>query len=234
MAQMSQAVVSPVPEADTAGWTVAVVTGRSGPRGKLTRTLSSLPAVRSVAVVSRREDLLGRQLDAIALIRDDLPASDEPLSRRMILVLPETARGTPSATLLRTGAGGIVTTGTTPAELLLAVQAAAHGACFVASDLTTRRTAGATQVPGRSAQADLPPREAETLRWLAQGYTHRQIAHRMGLTVATIDTYVKRLRAKLNAGNKAQLTRSAIELGYVVDAPRQRTRAGRPAPARVR
>jgi DNA-binding CsgD family transcriptional regulator len=37
----------------------------------------------------------------------------------------------------------------------------------------------------------------------------------MGLTEATVNTYAKRLRAKLNVGNKAQLTRVAIELGHL-------------------
>jgi DNA-binding CsgD family transcriptional regulator len=53
----------------------------------------------------------------------------------------------------------------------------------------------------------LAPRELETATLLAQGLTHRQISRRMGLTEATVSTYVKRLRAKLNVGNKAELTK---------------------------
>jgi DNA-binding NarL/FixJ family response regulator len=37
----------------------------------------------------------------------------------------------------------------------------------------------------------------------------------MGLTEATVSTYVKRIRSKLNVGNKADLTRTAIELGLL-------------------
>jgi len=36
----------------------------------------------------------------------------------------------------------------------------------------------------------------------------------MGLAETTINTYVKRIRHKLNVGNKAELTRPAIDLGY--------------------
>jgi hypothetical protein len=35
----------------------------------------------------------------------------------------------------------------------------------------------------------------------------------MGLTEATVSTYVKRIRNKLNVGNKAELTRMAIRFG---------------------
>ncbi len=35
-----------------------------------------------------------------------------------------------------------------------------------------------------------------------------------------MNTYVKRIRTKLNAGNKAELTRLAIELGYLPSAAR--------------
>jgi two-component system invasion response regulator UvrY len=62
---------------------------------------------------------------------------------------------------------------------------------------------------------DLTPREQETLRAIVQGLTHAQIARRFGLTEATVNTYVKRIRNKLHAGNKAELTRIAIERGHV-------------------
>ena len=63
-------------------------------------------------------------------------------------------------------------------------------------------------------QSGLAPREIETLRWIASGFTHSQIATRMGLSQATVNTYAKRIRAKLNVNNKADLTRMAIELGH--------------------
>jgi hypothetical protein len=42
-----------------------------------------------------------------------------------------------------------------------------------------------------------------------------EIRDRAGFEQATIDTYVKRIRQKLGLGNKADLTRKAIELGQV-------------------
>lgn len=62
-------------------------------------------------------------------------------------------------------------------------------------------------------QPRLTPREEETLGYIARGFTHGQTARRMGVSRATVDTYVKRIRQKLCLGNKADLTRKAIQLG---------------------
>ena len=48
----------------------------------------------------------------------------------------------------------------------------------------------------------------------AHGLTQGQIATRMGLSQATVNTYAKRIRAKLKVSNKAELTRIAIDLGH--------------------
>jgi DNA-binding CsgD family transcriptional regulator len=66
----------------------------------------------------------------------------------------------------------------------------------------------------------LAPREREALSLIAQGFTQSQAASRMGISPATIDTYIKRIRHKLGPGNKADLTRRAIEFGEQLYSPR--------------
>ncbi|WP_198170796.1 response regulator transcription factor [Actinoplanes palleronii] len=56
----------------------------------------------------------------------------------------------------------------------------------------------------------LSPRERAVLDHIAGGLTHEQIARRLGISKHTVDTYLKRVRAKLNLGNKAELTRAAL------------------------
>lgn len=53
-------------------------------------------------------------------------------------------------------------------------------------------------------------REREVLREISRGLTHGQIARRLGISRHTVDTYVKRVRAKVGMVNKAQLTRIAM------------------------
>ncbi|MEU0007246.1 helix-turn-helix transcriptional regulator [Streptomyces sp. NPDC006314] len=59
----------------------------------------------------------------------------------------------------------------------------------------------------------LAPRERETLRHIAAGRTYLQTARHMGLSTHTVDAYLRRIRAKLNITNTAELTRVAISLG---------------------
>ncbi|AOR36445.1 helix-turn-helix transcriptional regulator [Streptomyces fodineus] len=68
--------------------------------------------------------------------------------------------------------------------------------------------------PHTEAQAPaLAPREQETLRHIAAGRTYLQTARHMGLSTHTVDAYLRRIRAKLNITNTAELTRMAIALG---------------------
>lgn len=60
----------------------------------------------------------------------------------------------------------------------------------------------------------LSGREEQVLRYIALGYTHGQVARRLGISPHTVDTYVKRIRAKLDIGNKAELTRAAVLGNY--------------------
>ncbi|WP_354645340.1 response regulator transcription factor [Kitasatospora camelliae] len=62
-------------------------------------------------------------------------------------------------------------------------------------------------------QPMLAPREREVLQHISEGRTYLQTARRMGVTSYTVDTYLRRIRSKSGAGNKAELTRLAISLG---------------------
>ncbi|MCF3136803.1 response regulator transcription factor [Streptomyces olivochromogenes] len=76
------------------------------------------------------------------------------------------------------------------------------------SDPPTPRTGAPVPVcPG------LTPRERETLRHIAAGRTYVQAARAMGLSPHTVDAYLRRIRAKLDAASTAELTRLAIALG---------------------
>jgi DNA-binding CsgD family transcriptional regulator len=58
----------------------------------------------------------------------------------------------------------------------------------------------------------LSKREQEVLTHLVDGQTYTAIARRMGLSPHTVDTYLRRIRAKTGATNRMQLLRYAIAL----------------------
>lgn len=69
--------------------------------------------------------------------------------------------------------------------------------------------------PESAGNSTLSRREEEVLRQIANGLTHGQIARRLGISQHTVNTYVKRIRAKMSLGNKAELTRAAVMRRYL-------------------
>ncbi|WP_432990735.1 LuxR C-terminal-related transcriptional regulator [Dactylosporangium sp. CA-233914] len=115
---------------------------------------------------------------------------------------------------IRSGARGVITRYAEQPAVRQALRTVATGGLHIGPELVERFVADLSR-PADTDENGLAPREVETLRWIALGLTHSQIATRMGLSQATVNTYAKRIRAKLNVTNKAELTRMAIELGHV-------------------
>ena len=135
-----------------------------------------------------------------------------PGSAAIVLCRPEEPLELRAA--LHGGVRAFLTRDADAPELLNAVQTVRAGGLHVTAELVeTLMGQALAGAPG--GRQSLASREVETLQWVAEGLTHGQISRRMGLTEATVSTYVKRIRTKLNAGNKAELTRRAIELGYL-------------------
>ena len=117
---------------------------------------------------------------------------------------------------IRAGARGCVTRHCAQNEVLTALRIVAAGGLYVCADLVEQFHREMRR-PRRDESAGLAPREIETVRWIAMGFTQSQIATRMGLSQATVNTYAKRIRSKLQVNNKAELTHKAIRLGYLDD-----------------
>ncbi|MDT5028836.1 MAG: hypothetical protein QOE61_5262 [Micromonosporaceae bacterium] len=119
------------------------------------------------------------------------------------------------ADAVRAGARGCVTRHSEQDEVLTALRIVASGGFYVCPALVEQFQTDFGSA--REESVGLAPREIETVRWIALGFTQSQIATRMGLSQATVNTYAKRVRSKLNVNNKAELTRVAIRLGYLAD-----------------
>ena len=219
---------------------VAIVGHSDLVRNGLEQILARQPNIQVAVSVDRparlpagppdREDAAGG-LDVIVLgvsrwFGGDPGVIDALSARGRVLVVSKLFEPHRLTAAIRAGALGCVPEHVDEAELLCAVRAVARGAIHV-SPVLSPLLASELREPERPHQGRLAPREHETLGWLAVGLTHRQIAGRMGLTEATVSTYVKRIRGKLNVGNKADLTRAAIELGLLDE-------AGRPIPSSAR
>jgi two-component system, NarL family, nitrate/nitrite response regulator NarL len=121
---------------------------------------------------------------------------------------------------LQLGVRGFISKDTSSTALLDAIRAVSYGGIYLPSPLDgmlfDHPGDDASRLP--LAQADsLTPRERAVLVMVAQGLTHKQVGTKLSLSKATVDTYVQRIRQKIGSGNKADLTRLAIDLGLVDD-----------------
>ena len=60
------------------------------------------------------------------------------------------------------------------------------------------------------AVVSLPRRELEVLRLLARGYTYKEIAERLFISVKTVETHASNILRKTQTSNRHQLTRWAV------------------------
>lgn len=144
---------------------------------------------------------------------DDLSQITTTAQGTAVLVLNN--ESAPEAVYLRAGASGVISKRETGERLVEAIRA-------VTSEKLV--CSGATDAPPAVKRPDPPgqhlsEREEQVLRQISRGLTHGQIATRLGISPHTVDTYVKRIRAKLGVGNKAELTRAALLRWRARDAP---------------
>jgi two-component system, NarL family, nitrate/nitrite response regulator NarL len=70
------------------------------------------------------------------------------------------------------------------------------------------------------AQPALTQRELDTLTFMVEGLSNRQIARRMGISEHGAKRHVANVRAKLNSHNRTMAVTTAIRLGLVEAGPR--------------
>lgn len=113
--------------------------------------------------------------------------------------------------VIRAGARGYVTKSITAAELADATARVAEGdAVFsprLAGFVLDAFGAAAGQVAQRDDELDsLTAREQEVMRLIARGYTYREVATELFISIKTVETHVSAVLRKLQLSNRAELT----------------------------
>src|SRR5436190_7947606 len=136
--------------------------------------------------------------------------------------------------LMQAGASGYLIKQTAANELLKAIREVQRGNAFFSPAIAKRlrdrcREVFTTGRPGRKA-SELTSREAEVLQLIAEGFSNKQIAGELTISIKTVEKHRQQVMNKLNIHDVAGLTRYAISKGMVersVPAPMV------PEPARV-
>ena len=123
--------------------------------------------------------------------------------------------------LLRAGAAGYVLKQSRPAELLQAIRAIGGGGSYLDPAVAGRvigdygrRRQPVTTVAGAGT---LSSREEEVLRLIAWGYSNKEIATRLDLSVKTVETHKANAMHKLQMHSRIDIVRFALLQGWLED-----------------
>jgi len=122
--------------------------------------------------------------------------------------------------LLRAGADGYVLKQSAASELLQAIRATAVRGQYLDSALTARVTAGFLAKSGRKAQVtgvSVSERESEVLRLIAAGYSNKEIAAQLELSVKTVEVHKANAARKLGLKGRIDIVKYALLQGWLSD-----------------
>ena len=121
--------------------------------------------------------------------------------------------------VIRAGARGYVTKTIAPDELLDAIRRVHEGdavfsprlAGFVLDAFSGDLPAGMDEASVDPELDQLTTREKEVMRHIARGYTYKEVAKRLHISVRTVETHVSAVLRKLQLSNRHELTAWAAD-----------------------
>ena len=118
--------------------------------------------------------------------------------------------------VIRAGARGYITKGSSGAEVSRAVQAVAGGDAVFSPRLAGFVLDAFGAVAGETAAGDeeldrLSSREQEVMRLIARGYAYKEVAASLFISIKTVETHVSSVLRKLQLSSRHELTVWASE-----------------------
>lgn len=116
---------------------------------------------------------------------------------------------------LEAGAFGYIVKGAAVDEVVQAIRDLAKGQSPISPAIARYLITSFRRERLADARQDLSPREAELLRLVAAGLTHKEIAAQLNISVHTVHAHQKNIYSKLHAANRQEALRRGRLLGYV-------------------
>jgi DNA-binding NarL/FixJ family response regulator len=190
--------------ADLEGSGVAVVVGEASDGGEaIDKAREAMPEV--ILMDLQMPTVSG--VDAIRRIVEESP-------HVKVIVLSVSAEEADVLEAVKVGASGYLLKSSTSDEIVTAVRRAKDGEPVFTPSLASlvlnefRRVA--SKDPG---EPSLSPRENEVLKLVAKGYTYREIAEQLFISVKTVQNHVQNILTKLHLRKRYELMRYAIQKG---------------------
>ena len=191
---------------------------RSGLRADLGPELTVLGEADSVASAIA---LLGTVSPDVVLLDVHLPdgtgadvIAGAPGPRYLALSVSDSAEDVVG--VIRAGARGYITKGSSGADVTAAVRAVAGGDAVFGPRLAGFVLDAFGAVAGERASNDeeldrLSAREQEVMRLIARGYAYKEVASELFISIKTVETHVSAVLRKLQLSSRHELTAWALE-----------------------
>ena len=152
-------------------------------------------------------------LDAIHKI-----ASSNPPTQVLLLTMHEDPAYLRTA--LASGAAGYILKKSVDGDLLSAIRAVHRGRRYVDSELADVLVADALAIKPRKAadsagSSVLSEREMQVLKLVAEGFSSREIADQISVSIKTVEAYRARFATKLGLKSRAEIVQYALTLGFL-------------------
>lgn len=122
---------------------------------------------------------------------------------------------------LAAGARGYILKRATSDNLLLAIRSVHAGGIYLDPMVASQHLAAERTAPSardslrRILTASLSEREEEIIRFIALGYTNKEIAAKLAITSKSIETYKARAAEKLDLRSRAKIVQYAVLRGWL-------------------
>ncbi|MDR0505138.1 MAG: response regulator transcription factor [Bifidobacteriaceae bacterium] len=195
---------------------------RSGSRAELAQTYT---IVGEAGTVEQAVALIQQTLPDVVLLDVHMPggggvavlqACAHLLDRVRFLALSVSDSAEDVVAIIRAGARGYVTKTITAPELIAAINRVFSGDAVFSPRLAGFVLDAFGTATDDIAIADdeldrLSAREQEVMRLIARGYTYREVASELFISIKTVETHVSAVLRKLQLSNRSELTRWAAQ-----------------------
>ena len=118
--------------------------------------------------------------------------------------------------LLQAGVRGYILKRSAAEDLVRAVRAVAAGGVFLDPEIADKALAETVQSGSSlSDKEHLSQRENEVLKLTAQGFSNKEIAARLDVSIKTVETYKARASEKLNLRTRVDIVRYGVAHGWL-------------------
>ncbi|HEX8847504.1 MAG TPA: response regulator transcription factor [Pyrinomonadaceae bacterium] len=119
--------------------------------------------------------------------------------------------------MIQAGASGYMLKRAAAEELIHAIRTIAAGGIYLDPTLMSKVVGSSRRqtLDGVLKSHDLSERETEVLRLIALGYSNKEIASHLNISVKTVETYKARLMEKLDLHSRVDIVRYALQQGLM-------------------